>query len=70
MNNCNFLHNHPHLEKSLGLEPDLVIVDREDWEKSRIQIPTGSDNRTDFRAQIQEHLVNCLKQPIAYIGKY
>jgi len=30
-----FLHNHPHKEKTLGLDENHVIVDREDWEKAR-----------------------------------
>jgi len=30
-----FLHNHPQKEKTLGLDENHVIVDREDWEKAR-----------------------------------
>ena len=30
-----FLHNHPQKEKTLGLDENHVIVDREDWEQAR-----------------------------------
>lgn len=30
-----FLHNHPGIEKRLGLDEVHVIVDRADWEKAR-----------------------------------
>ena len=40
----NFLHNHPGLEKKLGIDENHVIVDREDWEKARQTINDPFNN--------------------------
>ena len=36
-----FLHNHPQKEKTLGLDENHVIVDREDWEQAKQIIKTN-----------------------------
>lgn len=36
-----FLHNHPQKEKTLGIDENHVIVDREDWEQARQIIKTN-----------------------------
>lgn len=42
-----FLHNNPQKEKTLGLDENHVIVDREDWEKARELIYTRNKKICD-----------------------
>jgi hypothetical protein len=44
----NWLHNHPHLEKEMGMPADHVIIDRSDWKEAVKQLQENPLKESKF----------------------